>query len=66
LQLDGAAKDYFLGASGVTGVAGSGLFHDSNANANRAGWIYTLARHGSAAKTNRFVGEDADAAYSLA
>jgi Ca2+-binding RTX toxin-like protein len=33
LQLDGAAKDYFLGASGVTRVAGSGLFHDSNANA---------------------------------
>ena len=34
LQLDGAAKDYFLEAGrGVSGVAGSGLFHDTNANA---------------------------------
>jgi hypothetical protein len=32
LVLDGAAKDYFLGASGVVGVAGTGLFHDSNGN----------------------------------
>jgi Ca2+-binding RTX toxin-like protein len=32
LQLDGAAKDYFLGASGVSGVAGTGLFWDGNAN----------------------------------
>jgi len=33
LQLDGAKGNYFLGASGVAGVVGSGLFHDSNANA---------------------------------
>ena len=33
LQLDGAAANYFLGASGVANVSGSGLFHDSNANA---------------------------------
>lgn len=33
LQLDGVAANYFLGASGVANVSGSGLFHDSNANA---------------------------------
>jgi Ca2+-binding RTX toxin-like protein len=31
LQLDGAAANYRLGASGVTGLQGSGLFHDTNA-----------------------------------
>lgn len=33
LQLDGSKKNYFLGASGVPDVTGSGLFHDTNANA---------------------------------
>ncbi len=32
LLLDGAAKSYFVGASGVAGVAGTGLFYDSNAS----------------------------------
>jgi Ca2+-binding RTX toxin-like protein len=33
LQLDGSAANYFLGASGVANVSGSGLFYDSNTNA---------------------------------
>jgi hypothetical protein len=32
LQLSGAKNDYFLGASGVNKVSGSGLFYDSNSN----------------------------------
>lgn len=32
LQLMGSKERYFLAASGVTGVAGRGLFYDSNAN----------------------------------
>jgi Ca2+-binding RTX toxin-like protein len=32
LQLKGVASNYFLGASGVTGVTGSGVFYDSNNN----------------------------------
>ena len=32
LQLSGAKNDYFLGASGVDKVSGSGLFYDSNSN----------------------------------
>jgi Ca2+-binding RTX toxin-like protein len=32
LQLKGEASNYFLGASGVTGVTGSGVFFDTNNN----------------------------------
>jgi hypothetical protein len=31
LQLDGAASNYYLGASGVAGVTGTGLFHEQGA-----------------------------------
>jgi len=32
LELDGRARDYVTGPSGVVGVAGTGVFHDSNAD----------------------------------
>jgi Ca2+-binding RTX toxin-like protein len=32
LKLKGAATEYYLGASGVSGVPGIGLYHDTNAN----------------------------------